>query len=61
MKRLPSQENSPAVIARMPDGVTHNGYWTRLYVRGLDPDEGALTAAREYDATHRPDWARTRR
>ena len=27
-----------------------DGFWTRLYVRGLDPDEAAKAAAREYDA-----------
>ena len=27
-----------------------DGFWTRLYVRGLDPDEAANAAAREYDA-----------
>jgi hypothetical protein len=41
--------------------VTRDGFWTRLYVRGLDPDEAAKAAAREYDATHRPDWAKRRR
>jgi hypothetical protein len=28
-----------------------DGFWTRLYVRGLDPEEAAKAAAREYDAT----------
>jgi hypothetical protein len=37
--------------------VTRDGFWTRLYVRGLDPDEAAKAAAREYDATHRPPMA----
>jgi len=31
--------------------ATHDGYWTRLYIRGLDPDEAAMAAAREYDAS----------
>ena len=29
--------------------ATPNGLWTRLYVRGLDPEEAAQAAAREYD------------
>jgi len=41
--------------------ITRDGFWRRLYVRGLDPGEAAKAAAREYDATHRPDWANTRR
>ena len=41
--------------------ATHNGFWTRLYVRGLDPEEAAQAAAREYDSTHRPDWVKARR
>jgi hypothetical protein len=35
--------------------ATHDGFWTRLYIRGLNPEEAAQAAAREYDATHRPD------
>jgi hypothetical protein len=38
--------------------VTRDAYWTRLYIRGLSPEEAAQAAAREYDATHRPDWAK---
>jgi hypothetical protein len=38
--------------------ATHDSFWTRLYVRGLDPEEAAQAAAREYDSTPRPDWAR---
>jgi hypothetical protein len=37
-----------------------DGFWTRLYVRGLDPEQAATAAAREYDATHRPDWVKRR-
>jgi hypothetical protein len=32
--------------------VTRDGFWTRLYVRGLSPDDAAKHAAREYDSTH---------
>jgi hypothetical protein len=35
--------------------------WTKLYVRGLDPEAAATAASREYDATHRPDWVKPRR
>jgi hypothetical protein len=35
--------------------------WRNLYVRGLSPNDAASHAAREYDATHRPDWAKRRR
>ena len=41
--------------------MTRDLFWTRLYVRGLDPEEAALAAAREYDATHWPDWVPKRR
>jgi hypothetical protein len=41
--------------------VTRDGLWTRLYVRGLGPKQAAELAAREYDATHRPDWIKGRR
>jgi hypothetical protein len=35
--------------------------WTRAYMMGLDPAEAAELAAREYDATHPPDWIKRRR
>ena len=32
--------------------------WRTLYVRGLDPDKAAKAAARDYDATHPPEWVK---
>jgi hypothetical protein len=31
--------------------------WRGHYVRGLSPEQAAEAAARDYAATHRPDWA----
>jgi hypothetical protein len=36
--------------------VTRDGLWIRLYIQGLSPETAAKLAAREYDATHPPDW-----
>ena len=41
--------------------VKRDGLWTRLYVRGFSPEDAAQAAAREYAATHRPDWTKGRR
>jgi hypothetical protein len=38
--------------------TTRDGFSTRLYVSGLSPEDAAQAAAREYDGTHRPDWAK---
>jgi hypothetical protein len=35
--------------------------WRNLYVRGLSLDDAAKHAARDYAATHRPEWAKGRR
>ena len=45
----------PLVKVHRAVTATHDGFWTRLYIRGLNPEEAAQAAAREYDATHRPD------
>jgi hypothetical protein len=36
--------------------ATRNGLWTKLYVRGLGPEQAAELAKREHDSTHPPDW-----
>ena len=41
-----AQVNGRAIL------TTRDGFWTRLYVRGLSPQQAAEMAAREYDATH---------
>jgi hypothetical protein len=41
--------------------VTRDGFWTRCYVRNLSPEKAVELAAREYDATHAPDWLKRRR
>jgi hypothetical protein len=41
--------------------VTRDGFWTRCYVRNLSSEKAAELAAREYDATHPPDWLKRRR
>ena len=35
--------------------------WRTLYVRGLSPDDAASHAARDYAASHRPEWAKNER
>ena len=44
--------NALAEVHERAARVTHDGFWTRLYVRGLDPEEAAKAAAREYDGGH---------
>jgi hypothetical protein len=41
--------------------TARDGFWTKLYVRGLSPNEAAEQAARQYDSTHRPAWIKKRR
>jgi hypothetical protein len=41
--------------------VSRESIWTRAYILRLDPAEAAKLAAREYDATHPPDWIKRRR
>ena len=50
-----AQVNGRAIL------TTRDGFWTRLYVRGLSPEDAAQAAAREYASTHRPDLATQRR
>jgi putative SOS response-associated peptidase YedK len=50
VKALQQLHERAAVMMRERD-------WRNLYVRGLSPDEAASHAARDYAATHRPDWA----
>jgi hypothetical protein len=40
--------------------TTHSYFWTQLYIRGFSPEQAAERAAREYKATHRPDWVKGR-
>ena len=41
--------------------VTRDSIWARAYILRLDPAEAAELAAREYDSTHPPSWAKRRR
>jgi hypothetical protein len=41
--------------------VTRDALWSKLYVRGLSPEEAAKLAEREYHSTRPPDWVKRRR